>query len=377
MVPLISLALQNANLYAEMVTTKEYIETILREMDSGVIAADGDGRVFLYNRAAERMIGISRENVIDQDLGILPTIIAQGLRTAVEYKRARSGNRVNLPRPGQNSIPIACSTSALTSVAGQRGSAVAVINDLTVIEQLENERQRTERLELMRVLTAGMAHEIRNPLVAIRTFAELLPTRIEDGEFRSTFLETAIDEIEQIDRLIGQLLSLSKPADATSEVIDVNGLCQSVVRSASAQAEARQISLTADLSELSVSPVGDGTRLHQAIVNLVNNALDAEPQGGRVEVSTEESDSADGGRVLVRVYNAGSYIPPGKVDKIFKPFYTDKAEGTGLGLAICQTIIEEHSGTLEVHSEPDEGTEFVVELPGGAPDSEAGGSLIQ
>jgi len=377
MVPLISLALQNANLYAEMVTTKEYIETILREMDSGVIAADGDGRIFLYNRAAERMVGISRENVIDQDLGILPTIIAQGLRTAAEYKRARSGNRIDLPRPGQNSIPIACSTSALTRVPAQSGGAVAVINDLTVIEQLENERQRTERLELMRVLTAGMAHEIRNPLVAVRTFAELLPTRLDDEEFRTTFMETATDEIEQIERLVRQLLSLSKPATVTSEVIDVNKLCQSIVRSASAQAEAKQISLTVNLGDLSTHPVGDETRLHQAIVNLVNNALDAEPEGGTIQITTEQTDTADGGeRVLVRVHNAGSYIPPGKVDKIFKPFYTDKSEGTGLGLAICQTIIEEHNGTLEVHSEPDEGTEFVVGLPAGAPDSETGGSVM-
>ncbi len=364
MIPLLSLALQNANLYAEVASTKEYIETILREMDSGVIAADGDGRIFLYNRAAERMIGINRENVIDQDLEILPTIIAQGLRTAVEYKRARSGNRVDLPRPGQSSIPLACSTSALTSVAGQRGGAVAVINDLTVIQQLEDEHQRAERLELLRVLTAGMAHEIRNPLVAIRTFAELLPTRLDDEEFRSTFMATATDEIEQIDQLVGQLLSLSKPPTAANEVIEVNEICQSIVRSASAQAEAKHISLTVNLGDLSVGPIGDERRLHQAIVNLVHNALEAEPQGGTVQITTEQTDIADDGeRVLVRVRNLGSYIPPGKVDKIFKPFYTDKPEGTGLGLAICQTIIEEHGGTLEAHSQPDTGTEFVIGLP--------------
>ena len=364
MIPLISLALQNANLYAEVTSTKEYIETILREMDSGVIAAGGDGRIFLYNRAAERMVGVSREKVINHDLEVLPTGIARGLRTAVAYKRTRAGDRFDLPRPGHNSIPIACSTSALTSVAGQRGGAVAVINDLTVIQQLEDERQRAERLELMRVLTAGMAHEIRNPLVAIRTFAELLPTRLDDEEFRSTFLATATAEIEQINNLVGQLLSLSKPAHATNEVIKVNEVCQSIVRSASAQAEAKQISLTVNLGDISGGPIGDERRLHQAIVNLVNNALEAEPQGGTVQITTEQTDTADDGdRVLIQVHNSGSYIPPGKVDKIFKPFYTDKAGGTGLGLAICQTIIEEHDGTLEAHSRPDTGTEFVIELP--------------
>jgi len=349
--PLISLALQNANLYAEMATTKEYIETILREMDSGVIAVDSDGRVFLYN-------------LIGQDLEVLPTSIAQGLRAAAEYKRARASNRIDLPRPGRSSIPIAYSTSVLTSAAGQRGGAVAVINDLTVIQQLEDERQRAERLELMRVLTAGMAHEIRNPLVAIRTFAELLPTRLDDEEFRSTFMATATDEIEQIDQLVGQLLSLSKPPNATNKPIQVNDVCQSIVRSASAQAEAKQISLIANLGDISGGPIGDERRLQQAIVNLVNNALEAEPEGGTVQVTTKQINTADGGkRVLIRVSNSGSYIPPGKVDKIFKPFYTDKVGGTGLGLAICQTIIEEHNGTLEVHSWPDIGTEFVIGLP--------------
>jgi len=364
MIPLISLALQNANLYAEVASTKEYIETILREMDSGVIAAGGDGRIFLYNRAAERMLGRSQEQVMDQHLEVLPTSIARCLRTAVEYNQTRSGDRFDLPRPGQNSIPLACSTSALTSATGQRGGAVAVINDLTVIQQLEDERQRAERLELMRVLTAGMAHEIRNPLVAIRTFAELLPTRLDDEEFRSTFMATATDEIEQIDQLVGQLLSLSKPAHATNEVIKVNEVCQSIVRSASAQAEAKEISLTTNLADISAGPIGDERRVHQAIVNLVNNALEAEPQGGTVQITTEQSDAGDGGeRVLVRVSNPGSYIPPEKVDKIFKPFYTDRPEGTGLGLAICQTIIEEHGGTLEAHSQPDTGTEFVIALP--------------
>jgi len=83
-----------------------------------------------------------------------------------------------------------------------------------------------------------------------------------------------------------------------------------------------------------------------------------------VQITTKQTDAAaDGDRVLIQVHNSGSYIPPGKVDKIFKPFYTDKAGGTGLGLAICQTIIEEHNGTLEAHSRPDTGTEFVIELP--------------
>ncbi len=364
MMPLISLALRNANLYAEMVGMKEYSEAILREMESGVIVVDADERIFLYNSAAERIIGLKRLEVLGKGLEILPPGIAQCLRQAVEHGEVRTGDRLALRRSGQEPVSVACSTSALTSAPGQGGGAVAVINDLTVIEQLEHERQEAERLGLIRVLTAGMAHEIRNPLVAIRTFAELLPTRLDDEEFCSTFQATATEEIERIDQLVGQLLMLSKPASAVAEAIDVNNVCQAVVRSASAQAESRQVTLSAQPGDISQQPTGDEGRLHQAVVNLVNNALEAEPQGGRVEVITEEVPDVGGnGRVLIRIYNSSSHIPSEKVDEIFKPFYTEKAQGTGLGLAICQTIIEEHGGTISVRSEPGQGTEFIVELP--------------
>ncbi len=363
MMPLISLAMQNANLYAEMVGMKEYSEAILREMESGVIAGDAEGDIFLYNSAAERIIGLSRDEVLHKGLEVLPTSVAQCLRRAIEVGEVGSGDRFDLRRPDGQRIPVACSTSALTSTSGQTGGAVAVINDLTVIQQLEYERQEAERLGLMRVLTAGMAHEIRNPLVAIRTFAELLPTRIDDEEFRSTFLETATDEIERIDQLVRQLMMLSKPANAVAEPVDVDRVCKAVVRSASAQAESKQVELTAKLGAVSQRPVGDESRLHQAVVNLVNNALQAESAGGRVEVITEEVRGVNGNGVLIRVHNLSSYIPSRKVDEIFKPFYTEKPEGTGLGLAICQTIIEEHNGKIRVRSEPGSGTEFVIELP--------------
>ncbi len=364
MMPLVSLAMQNANLYAEMVGMKEYSETILREMDGSVIAVGADGRIFLYNAAAERTIGLSRDEVLNKGLEVLPRDIAQCLRRAVEHGEVRSADRLDLPRPGQEPLPIACSTSAFTNPLTQTGGAVAVISDLTIIQELEHERRQAERLGLMRIITAGMAHEIRNPLVAIRTFAELLPTRLHDEEFRSAFFATATDEIERIDQLVGQLLMLSKPASAAAEAVDVNSVCQAVIRSASAQAESKQVSLLAKLGDIYQRPIGDDSRLHQAVVNLVNNALQAEPPSGRVEVITEEVHDPQGNlHVLIRVYNASSYIPAGKIDEIFQPFYTDKAEGTGLGLAICQTIIEEHNGTITVRSELGEGTEFVVALP--------------
>jgi len=146
--------------------------------------------------------------------------------------------------------------------------------------------------------------------------------------------------------------------------IDVNALCEKVIRATSARAESEQIRLIADLPPLRLRPLGDEGRLQQALVNLVQNAFDAEEPGGQVRVRTEETaEGGNGGRVLIRVHNAGSYIPPEQIELIFKPFHSEKAGGTGLGLAIVKHIIQAHHGRVTVDSAPGQGSTFSVHLP--------------
>jgi len=192
----------------------------------------------------------------------------------------------------------------------------------------------------------------------------LLPTRWADPEFRDDFLATTQEEISRIDRLLNDLMMLSKPADAVVEEVDVNAVCSAVTRAMSAHAEARGVALITDLHANDRHPVGDESRLHQAIINLVANAVDAEPEDGLVRVTThEEFDSEQAAVVVIGVRNANSHISQAQIGEIFKPFYSRRAGGTGLGLAICETIIEEHNGTIEVHSDRSTGTEFIVRLP--------------
>ena len=209
-----------------------------------------------------------------------------------------------------------------------------------------------------------MAHEIRNPLVAIRTFAELAPRRLDDPEFRSNFLTVVREEILRIDRLVGDLLTLSKPADAVVEELAIDLICEGVVRATAGMAEAKGIELRLDVGQMRGVTLGDETRLHQALLNIVSNAIDAEPENGRVTLIAREHGSDRGPSVAqIAVHNPGSYIPPEQFDEIFRPFVSKKPRGTGLGLAICQTIIEEHSGKIDVRSSRESGTTFVVELP--------------
>ncbi|MFP3904462.1 MAG: histidine kinase dimerization/phospho-acceptor domain-containing protein, partial [Armatimonadota bacterium] len=266
--PQASLATRNAQLYAEMARMKEYNDNILRQMKSGIIAVDANDNVVLFNPAAEKILGLSTEDVENRKIYVLPEDIRKCLYMAMEQATGRSEFRLEIRRPDGEAVPVACSTSRWAAGSGKEQGRIAVISDMTLAEELERERQIAERLGLIRLLSAGMAHEIRNPLVAIRTFAELLPTRWEDEEFRTNFLETAQQEIGRIDGLVEQLLMLSKPADAVSEPMDMNEICQDVVRAMSARAETENLHVEADLQPLDYYPIGDQSRLHRALLNL-------------------------------------------------------------------------------------------------------------
>lgn len=364
LLPQVSLALRNAELYDGMVQMKEYNDNILRQMKSGVIAIDSNRVVEMLNPAAEEMLGMRAFEVMGRGVDVLPQPISDVLLRTLAGRRVQTEARIVIQRPRGDGIPISCSASRWPGVAPSGEGAMVVMSDLTLLEELERERQSAEHLALIRVLSAGMAHEIRNPLVAIRTFAELLPSRWEDPDFRGDFLTTAQEEIERIDRLLRDLMMLSKPADAVVDKVNVNVVCQNVARALSARAEARGIALDTSFTSNGRYPLGDESRVHQALLNVVSNAVDAEPREGTVRISTEEDTDSDGTELItIKVYNANSFIPQEQYSEIFKPFYTRKPGGTGLGLAICQTIIEEHNGTIWVQSAEGAGTEFVIQLP--------------
>jgi signal transduction histidine kinase len=222
--------------------------------------------------------------------------------------------------------------------------------------------QRANRLASVGLLTAGLAHEMRNPLVALRTFAQLLPDRWDDGEFRREFGDVVLSELDRVGRLMNDLLLFTRNQSASFEESTVADVLSTVVPLLRAHAVNKNITIEVDVDAPAPRVTANVAQLRQVIMNLGLNALQVTPAGGRVRI-TASGGGPDSPLALVRVSDSGPGIAPEDVPRIFDPFYTTRDDGTGLGLPISREIIERHGGTLSVESTPGAGATFAIELP--------------
>ncbi|MBI3302588.1 MAG: GAF domain-containing protein [Deltaproteobacteria bacterium] len=223
---------------------------------------------------------------------------------------------------------------------------------------------RSDRVAAVGTLAAGIAHEIRNPLVAVQTFVQLLPERLDDPEFRATFLELTNSELGRVSTLINDLMTFARPSPTTVEEVKVNDLVDQVVRLLAGQARKRGVTLTARLSPAVPPLVIDQGQIKQVFMNLLLNALQATDAGGTVTVTTSPVQGPDGREYCeIEVQDTGEGIPTERKEQIFDPFFTTKDTGVGLGLFITHQIIKEHGGSIDVESTVGQGTRFLVRLP--------------
>ncbi len=230
---------------------------------------------------------------------------------------------------------------------------------------LEQSRQviaRSERLSAVGTLAAGLAHEIRNPLVSIRTFTQLLPERLDDPEFRSRFLDLTLSEVDRICALVSELLAFARPAPTTLERMDLVGCVERLCLLLTSQARSRGVYLAMSDAGHDIQVVADEDQLKQVVMNVVLNAIHACIDGGRVQVSCYRSDAHDG-TACIEVVDNGCGIPDDALGRIFDPFFTTRSEGTGLGLSVAHRIVTSHGGAIEVRSRVGHGSSFVIRLP--------------
>jgi signal transduction histidine kinase len=239
------------------------------------------------------------------------------------------------------------------------------------LKESQNTLRRADRLSSLGLLTAGLAHEIRNPLVAIRTFTQLLPERYNDAEFREGFQGLALKEVDRICGLINDLLSFARPSRPNVAEENMNDVVDGIARILETEAKEKGVEITKDFAPNLPKVWIDREQLKQVFMNLIFNAIQAMKEGGSIFISTRVTSRNDaehsGQFVQVEIRDTGIGIPPENLDHIFDPFFTSKDEGNGLGLSISHQIVQEHGGYVTVESKVDVGTTFFINLPTGKP----------
>lgn len=231
--------------------------------------------------------------------------------------------------------------------------------------------RRADRLSSLGLLTAGLAHEIRNPLVAIRTFTQLLPERYQDAEFREGFQGLALKEVDRICGLINDLLSFARPSKPNVRPENVNEVVENIARILETQAKEKNVAITREFAANLPTVWIDREQMKQVFMNVILNAIQAIKNGGSITIATSLSARNDGELireyVQIEIRDTGVGIPEENLERIFDPFFTSKDEGSGLGLAVSHQIVQEHGGFMTVESQLGKGTAFFVHLPIGKP----------
>ena len=358
----LGVAVANARLYTEARQSQAYNQFLVEHLSCGVIATNPAGELTVVNPEARRLLHLD-ENAPPSEIELEPNI-ARLIPPTLQGDTIAHDEEIILRSGARDQAHVRVSCLPFASERDQLLGAVLVINDHTALEHLQRQVRQADRLASIGTLASGMAHEIKNPLTALKTFTQLLPKRYNDAEFRDDFSGLAGSEIARIERIVNQLLAFARPAPLMIEQVSLHEVIAGAMRLVGPQASRLQVEIRKSLRAGADLVAADKDRLQQVLLNLLLNALQASEPGGYIELSTELELGLVEREPLVRldVRDNGSGIPADLLSHIFDPFFTTKSEGTGLGLSVSYNIIAEHKGRLEVHSQAGTGTCFSVYL---------------
>jgi signal transduction histidine kinase len=303
------------------------------------------------NQAAEKILDIDAENAVgrsfsDEFREPLTLVIKEDKRVSrCEYAYVTNNNR---------HIWLGITSSQLKNAAGENIGQIFIFSDLTDIRALQTQVELKHRLSQLGEMSAGISHELRNSMSVISGYAKLLSKKV-DQQAKAT-VDSISAEIDNMDKIISELLAFARPSVLSKETVDLNMMMQELAQSIAGGRDT--IRTLIDAAE-PVSVKADEVLLRQALSNLFINAVEAMPDGGSLEVKLTRLD----GKAQVYIRDTGYGIPEDIKQKIFLPFYTTKETGIGFGLALVQKIIVSHGGSIEVESKEGEGTGFLISLP--------------
>jgi len=351
-------------------------EAVLAGLPDAVIAVDAGLRIVFWNAAAEVLTARSARRAqgrLVKDVFPPNASVVSRLTETLASGESRSEADGTVETTDGRVVPVSVLTAALFAHDGTVEAAVAVLRDVSRIRQLENEVRRGETLAAAGRMAVGVAHEIRNPLSAIRGAVQLLARELGTETRLIEYTDVLVKEVDRVNRIIETLLDLGRPVQIKRVPFNPHQLLERVILLVEDAARQAGVTLVRRYDPSLPPILGDEDRLMQVFHNLVRNALDAMKTGGRITLSTRVSldplygkmDVGGGPRTMVEVAvsDEGGGIPVAARARIFDPFFTTKERGLGLGLAICHRIVDEHRGAIHVDSTEGRGTTVTCFLP--------------
>ncbi len=361
---------------------KDITADILTGIIDGVVVSDADGRVIIWNRAAEEMTGIAGDDAIGKNIRSVfldnPSVISQIEKTSASG-RSYSDYEAEISVKHGPQRPVGLVTSVLTDEEGSPTGVILTMRDQTGVRDLKERIRRADRLATLGTIAAGIAHEVKNPLVGIRGAAQLMKSELlafnqaapDAIKNLREYLEVIVREADRLNRVLEGILDFTRVKPHEMKASNIHSILDRVLLLNEENARQRGIVLSRLYDPSLPDVYGNADQLVQVFLNIIKNAIEAMPAGGKLTVITRMSDlfttvQADGRKyrlMMVKVSDTGSGIRQEHLQDIFTPFFTTKDRGVGLGLALSYQIVQEHLGTIRVESQANEGTTFSVYLP--------------
>lgn len=372
---------QRKELEQEITELKNFNESIIQSMGAGLVTLDLERKITSFNNGAEDVLGYKAEEVVGKFLeDVLPAEESRKLLPdSVTPDQSPLDREIELTRKDKTKVYVGFTITPRIDNHSLKVGTIISFRDISQIKQMQMEVVRMDRLASMGVLASGIAHEVRNPLAGIKTMAQTLEEEIEEHDPRQEYLLRIVRQVDRLDELLRTLFSYARPRQPIPKLQKLEDIIQEVDILLDDRLKKKKITYTKEFQSNLLKVFVDFHQIQQVFINLFLNALEAMPNGGRLELKARVVETIIYARdrrkkgfsslnreslyVEVTVKDTGAGIKQEQMSKIFDPFFTSKPQGTGLGLSIVYRIIEEHKGEIRVDSKVGKGTTFTILLP--------------
>jgi PAS domain S-box-containing protein len=352
----------------------EFHKGIIQNISSCIATIDPKGSITFMNKSALELIGYEMNEILGKSFNDLfedkgeGTIITEQL---VSLKKMFGSRETTIIAKDGRIIPIGFSTTQLREGDKENKQGIILIfRDISDLINFRKQMERMDRLATLGELSAGIAHEIRNPLAGIKTSAQVLEESFSPGDFRSQLVSRIVKEIDRSNKLLQRFFHFAKPSRPVPEFHSLKNIIDGVFLLLAPRLAKRKISFFSEFEDNLPDIYIDESQFEQVVLNMFLNAYDAMPDGGELRVTAEfdktlqySETQKSPGSVIVYIKDTGKGIDKDKIEKIFNPFFTTKSDGVGLGLSISSRLLEENQSKIEVESEVNKGTVFKLFLP--------------